>query len=295
MKIVKNLKLTIAAAVLLLVGQSVSAQKTLLFEVSKGGARPSYVYGTMHLNEPGFNACETKLSGYVAKCTTFSGELNMEEVQPTPELAMQMMMLGTPLASLYSSDDYAKVKTYLEEKLGPMAATIEQFKPFWIMATVMQIEEGMAADSIAVQDVVDARLQAAAKQSGLKISPLETIQEQMAAIDAIALKEQAQMLLESIGQDKDDLLEKMKSCYAKSDLDCMEDLYSDNRFTVGAEGVLVVNRNKTMHERLVKLIESGESVFCAVGALHLAGEEGLLELLRESGYAVKPVYYLPCN
>jgi len=205
-----------------------------------------------------------------------------------------MLMLNTSLSSLYTAEEYAKVKAYLEEKLGPMAAQLESFKPFWIMATVMQIDEGMTLDSTAVEQVVDARLQQSAKASGLKIQPLETIDEQMAAIDAIPLNEQAQMLLESIDQDEDELMDKMKACYTKADLDCMESLYNDNRFTSSAEGVLVVNRNKTMHERLLKLIESGESVFCAVGALHLAGEEGLIELLKESGYTVKPVNYLPC-
>lgn len=295
MNITKILKPTIAAAALLFFGHSVTAQKTLLFEVSKGNERPSYVFGTMHVDEPGFKACESKLSGYVAKCTAFSGELNMDDVQPTPELVMQMMMTTTSLKALYTAEEYAKVKSYLEEKLGPMAGQIEAFKPFWIMATVMQIDEGMTLDSTAVETVVDARLQEQAKAAGLKIQPLETVSEQMAAIDAISLKEQAQMLLESIDQDEEDLMDSMKSCYAAADLDCMTALYNDNRFTSGAEGVLVVNRNKTMHERLVALIESGESVFCAVGALHLVGEEGLVALLETSGYSVKPVYYLPCD
>ncbi|MGF1564609.1 MAG: TraB/GumN family protein [Flavobacteriales bacterium] len=295
MNIAKNLRSSIAAAVLLVVGHSATAQKTLLFEISKGNERPSYVYGTMHINEPGFNACEAKLSGYVAKCTTFSGELNMEDVQPTPELAMKMLMLNTSLSALYTVEEYAKVKAYLEEKLGPMAAQMESFKPFWIMATVMQIGERTALGTTDIGEVVDARLQQSAKASGLKIQPLETLDEQLGAIDGISLEEQAQMLLESIDQDEDELMDKMKACYTKADLDCMESLYNDNRFTSSAEGVLVVNRNKTMHERLLKLIESGESVFCAVGALHLAGEEGLIELLKESGYAVKPVNYLPCN
>lgn len=295
MIITKILKPTLAAAALLVLGQSVTAQKTLLFEVSKGDEPPSYVYGTMHLNEPGFNACEDKLSSYVGKCTTFSGELNMDEVEPSPELAMKMLMLTSSLSSLYAPEEYARVKAYLEEKLGPMATQIESFKPFWIMATVMQIDEGMKIDSTSVGEVVDARLQKTAKASGLRIQPLETIDEQMAAIDAISLKEQAQMLLESIDQGEDELMDKMKSCYAAADLDCMTELYNDNRFTSGAEGVLVVNRNKTMHERLVALLESDESVFCAVGALHLVGEEGLIELLKSSGYTVNPVYYRPCD
>ena len=54
------------------------------------------------------------------------------------------------------------------------------------------------------------------------------------------------------------------------------------------ERELIEKRNRTMHERAMPLIDGGNA-FIAVGALHLPGNTGLVELLRQSGYRVTPV------
>jgi uncharacterized protein YbaP (TraB family) len=51
------------------------------------------------------------------------------------------------------------------------------------------------------------------------------------------------------------------------------------------EGSLIIDRNHRMHERLLPVLDDG-GVFVGVGALHLSGETGLVELLRGSGYTV---------
>jgi uncharacterized protein YbaP (TraB family) len=173
-----------------------------------------------------------------------------------------------------------------------MAPNLEQLKPFWIMATIMQLSEGAMTNP---DDVIDVRLQRMAEGKGLKIKPLETIKEQMAAIDAIGLKEQAKMLLESIDQEEDEMMDEIKRCYAKANLSCIESVYNENKFDEGAEGSLIIERNQTMVKRLTTMINKGETVFCAVGALHLPGEKGLIYLLEAAGYTVEPIFYLPCD
>jgi uncharacterized protein YbaP (TraB family) len=54
------------------------------------------------------------------------------------------------------------------------------------------------------------------------------------------------------------------------------------------ERELIEKRNITMHRRALDLLKDG-NVFLAVGALHLPGDKGLVELLRQSGYKVTPV------
>jgi uncharacterized protein YbaP (TraB family) len=142
---------------------AVNAQQTLLFQVVKDKMTPpSYVYGTMHLSDASFNACESALAGYVSQCNVFSGELDLSNVEPTPELAMSMMMMGTSLESLYEPKDYAKVEAYLNLKLGALAPNLKQLKPFWIMTTIMQMEEGIGAKN---DDIIDIRLQKRAEEA----------------------------------------------------------------------------------------------------------------------------------
>ncbi len=274
--------------------QPMLGQETLLFKVTKENqTKPSYLYGTMHLSDESFNDCEDKLHTFLKQCDTFSGELDLSGIEPSPELAMSMIMLTPTLQSLYEPEDYKKVHDYLKKKFGDMTSGIERLKPFWIMSTAMQMEQGL---NVSKDDVIDIKLQDAAEKAGLTIQPLETLKEQMAAIDAISLKEQAQMLLDSIESDEeDDMMEEIKTCYSKGDLSCLERVYNENKMEEGAEGALIVGRNGVMTERLEKMISDGKSVFCAVGALHLPGESGLINTLRSQGFKVEPVFYRPCN
>jgi uncharacterized protein YbaP (TraB family) len=273
-------------------GIQTNAQQTLLFEISKSGQPTSYIYGTMHMKDQNFIDCEDKLAAYVKKANVFSGELDLNDVQPTAELAMSMLMVTTSLKGLYTEADYKKVKAHLEKKLGQMAGQIEMMKPFWIMSTLTAMNQ---EDNMKREDIVDIRLQAIAEKAGLEVKALETLEEQLAAINAISLKEQAKMLLESIEQEEDDMTEKIRACYAKSDLSCLEAVYNEQAFDSGAEAALITGRNKTMADRLASMMKEGKSVFSAVGALHLPGENGVIALLKAKGYTVKPVYYLPCK
>jgi uncharacterized protein YbaP (TraB family) len=54
--------------------------------------------------------------------------------------------------------------------------------------------------------------------------------------------------------------------------------------------ILLYNRNRNWVQKL-KTIMSEKSVTIAVGAGHLAGEKGVIKLLRKEGYTVKPVKY----
>jgi uncharacterized protein YbaP (TraB family) len=55
-----------------------------------------------------------------------------------------------------------------------------------------------------------------------------------------------------------------------------------------SDEALVSGRNRVMRDRLAPILAEG-GAFVAVGALHLSGEDGLVELLRRDGYAVMRV------
>ena len=51
--------------------------------------------------------------------------------------------------------------------------------------------------------------------------------------------------------------------------------------------ILVSRRNRTMTEKIEEYLTKGETYFIVVGAAHLVGKDGILERLREKGYAVE--------
>ncbi len=81
----------------------------------------------------------------------------------------------------------------------------------------------------------------------------------------------------------------MVDIYKKQQLDAMVTLFTKSEFGMGGyEDLLLLQRNKNWVGQL-KTIMKKESVFVAVGAGHLVGEKGLINLLKQEGYTVEPL------
>lgn len=307
-----NLKRKIASGAAIILGSVActvpsSAQESLLYEVRKPGAeQASYLYGTMHMVDETFNHCAVKIAPYLESCEVFSNEIDLNGIEQNLDIMQQMLLRdGVTLSSLYRADEYARIQAYLVEKFGPMGAMMETMQPFWILAITSQLDELTSeTDPVAqsTEEVVDAVLQSMATEKGLQISPLETIEEQMLAIQSIPMEEQAAALLDLVdsdgedGEDGENLeLKALRHCYAIGSLTCIAELFEENRLASGMEQALIGERNVTMGNRLAELLNSNQTVFCAVGALHLVGETGLIADMKRRGYSVKPIVYAPCD
>ncbi len=281
--------------------QPTVAQESLLYEVRKSGSEQvSYLYGTMHLVDETFNHCAVKIAPYLESCSVFSNEIDLNSAEQNAEIMSQMMLEdGVMLSSLYRADEYQRIQSFLVEKIGPMAGMIERMQPFWILAVTSQLEEVGATDvAPSTDEVVDVVLQNMATAKGIQVAPLETITEQMQAIQSIPMKEQAAALLEYVdgtGSEDEQSMKAMRHCYAIGSLTCISELFEANKLASGMEQALISERNVTMGNRLNELLSNDQSVFCAVGALHLVGETGLIADLQRRGFSVKPVVYAPCD
>jgi uncharacterized protein len=123
---------------------------------------------------------------------------------------------------------------------------------------------------------------------------IETIAEQLHAVDLIPLKEQAHMLLEetvkpdSGGMDMNDLLDVYKS----GNLDSLYSMYRKGELSNEFNKALITDRNHRMADRIDSIAHT-KSIFVAIGALHLPGPEGVLNLLRGKGYQTTPLFNRP--
>jgi uncharacterized protein YbaP (TraB family) len=81
----------------------------------------------------------------------------------------------------------------------------------------------------------------------------------------------------------------MLDFYKKQELDSIKNLVSKSEFGSDKyDDILLNNRNKNWVKQLNTIMKN-ESVFVAVGAGHLVGDEGLISLLRKEGYKVEPL------
>jgi uncharacterized protein YbaP (TraB family) len=133
-----------------------------------------------------------------------------------------------------------------------------------------------------------------AKKSGKTIKGLETMAYQLSIFDSIPYKLQAEQLAQYVKknqtpEDSRKEFAELERAYRTQDLKKMEQLTMEDDMGVARfTDLLLYNRNQNWVTKMEPLMKEGTSVF-AVGAGHLPGDKGILNLLRKMGYKVEPV------
>lgn len=262
--------------------------QSLLWKVSgKDLASPSYLYGTIHIQDKRVFQYDSTVVKAFQSCEAFAGELLLDQVDVKAVRASMMMPKGKVLSELLSKDDYRLLDSICKETVGVSVLFMNTTKPFFVMSTIQQMQ--MPKDE---SQPLDMYLLKEARQQGKSCYGLEDYLEQIKAIDAIKLKDQVQMMMENL---RDTLgyeaqYDTMLQAYLQFNLDKMSEIVEDPRNPANFENALVSKRNVTMAKGFVKIAKA-ETLFCAVGAAHLAGDKGVIALLRKKGYTVEPVVF----
>ncbi len=119
---------------------------------------------------------------------------------------------------------------------------------------------------------------------------LETVEFQIGLFDQIPYKVQAEMLLESInsGDEEDSVFKELIAKYKDQDVEALYEMMQDDESTAEFEDILLVKRNKNWIPQISNEM-TRQRTFFAVGAGHLGGPNGVINLLRKEGYQVKAV------
>ncbi|MDE6336288.1 MAG: TraB/GumN family protein, partial [Muribaculaceae bacterium] len=128
-------------------------------------------------------------------------------------------------------------------------------------------------------------------ETGKKIVPLETAEQQAALLfDFTPISLQAEALVEMLKdpQKSVDSAKKLTEAYMKQDLPAMLELSEKDDEHPEFMEALLDKRNADWLTKLPDIFNDG-STFVAVGALHLAGDKGVIEGLRKLGYTVTPM------
>ncbi|HEX4875048.1 MAG TPA: TraB/GumN family protein [Chitinophagaceae bacterium] len=169
-------------------------------------------------------------------------------------------------------------------RLKPMnvALTLSMIYLMRDNAATIQLYKGMPLDMYFAKTVL---------QSGKPVTELETVAEQSALLFDTDTPEKQAEGLKTFLRNKNTLQqlgnELLQSWFAH-DLQAMDRIYQETLKASGEKDYLIQQRNLNWMKQLPQLMKK-QSQFIAVGALHLAGENGLVKLLREAGYTVTPV------
>jgi hypothetical protein len=257
---------------------------SLLWKVSGNGLeKPSYLFGTIHIRDNRVFDLPDSVLPKIAECSAMA----IEMIPDNPMEALKYVMMdSTTLEQLLGKMDYDLLMNYLDRNnLAPMKLMFARMKPLFIssMITETKISKDRAQP-------LDLYLLDEAKKSGKKTFGVETLKEQVSAIDAIPLKEQAKMLMESITDTAkgDSLLPRMIELYVLQDMEGVLKLMNESEMSDNIETALLTKRNIVMAERIDSAARV-QNTFFAIGTAHLPGTEGVIALLRARGFSVTPV------
>ena len=267
----------------------------LVWKISGNGIqKPSYILGTHH-GCP-FNYCDSipGLMKAFDKVDNIIGEINMIEFsEMSPERmqkmqAMMMMPADTSLLSLFNEEETAKVNAWLKDEMGASLEMLSVMKPMTIMVTVQNKILTEMMPELATMTSIDKYMQTLGQSKGKTIGELETADYQMELLYANSLEEQADALLEMIDQgDSKKLMQQLTDAYKSQDLDTLWEIFQEQM--TGYEYDAIVKVRNLNWEKQMKEILPKQTTLFVVGAGHLPGEYGMINLLREAGYKVKPV------
>jgi uncharacterized protein len=266
-----------------------SLQNTLLWKISgKGLSKPSYLFGTMHI----LCADDAKLSDSMKAVIKQSDEVYFEiDISDMKGMMNSMKYMrmndNKKLSDILDSADYKKLKAYFE-KHSPMLpfSMLERFKPLFISSMIE--EEDLDCKATNGMEMI---IMQEAKEQNKKINGLETAEFQAGLFDSIPYEKQAQSLMNYLdsAEDYKKMTDTLAMAYKQQDLKRIDELTSkDDPSMNDYMDLLLYGRNRKWITILKDILPQKSFLF-AVGAGHLPGEQGVINLLRKNGYIVSPV------
>lgn len=277
---------------LLLLWCSVSVQaQSLLWEISGNGLKqPSYLFGTYHVLKDSYLGQNLRVKTAFTQAEGVVVE-TMIDSSAMLQMAMRSIMLNKSLPKLLSEADYKLVADEFQRTTGYDMMLFNQMKPI-VTATILGLSYVDSEDDTLRKftgQPLDLYFASEGKRAGKTITALETMEQQMSFLyDHDPVEKQAADLVTMV-RDKDKMRasgRQLTSLYLREDLAGMWKLSQEQEQKPGDMAYLVKDRNLNWMKQLPAKIAL-RPTFIAVGALHLPGPDGLLELLKKAGYVVK--------
>ena len=264
--------------------------KGLLWKIEKANIQPSYIFGTIHLDDARLTNLPAPVAKSFARSKSFTMEMIIDETSTQKFAASMFLDEGSDLKTLLGEPLYTQTTEAMLEYGVPSALT-ERSKPWALMLTLILPKEHQGA-------IVDDVLYQLALEQRKPVHQLESIEEQIAVFDGLPMEVQIGLLKQAVEHRNlvPGLMEKSIQAYLRRDLGEMWEIDNsmlENKADKALNDAFLqralYSRNTRMAERMEPRLSEG-AAFIAVGALHLYGDKGVLSLLKSRGYRVTRIY-----
>ncbi|MFD1258841.1 TraB/GumN family protein [Mucilaginibacter terrae] len=284
----KLIRITLICIGLVLTGTTLLQAQTkgLLWQISgKGIQQPTYLYGTVHLFDTSLYRIPQPVIDKLAQTKQVYFELDFGKLNPMEMLGYAMVKDSTQyLDKLLDSSSLRKLKELVKTSpmMQMMGPALYRLKPLFL--TSLLLNNGKAV-------TIDMEMYKQAKELKDSVGGLETVAEQMQALNAISITSQAKMMQDYLKTytSADATIKKLTEIYVKQDIEhLLEQMNDDAPLDAAFNEALLIKRNVVMANRIDSLVGK-TSTMIAVGAGHLGGPKGLIALLKQKGYQIKNV------
>lgn len=258
-----------------------SKPHTLLWKIqSKDGAHIAFLFGTIHMVCRNDFKFPSAVDSILPSCNKIFFEFNNQSDSTKKDLVRKLY--GSPeylLKNNFTDEQYISLSNLLRDSLHLNLDKAKNLKPLGAMFLVMQACVPCKLSNVGVETL----LREKAKTFALPVAGLENMAEAYSvASEDSAYAATTIQLINNLKKEQSSYGEMLK-LYQEADI------YSLQKISSASGGDLnVVKRNEKWLEKIEAQIKK-ETTFFAVGAAHLAGSGGLIELLRKDGFIVSPV------
>ena len=264
-----------------------SGNKHMLFRVRGPNGATLYLLGSVHLLSQDAAALPPQVDTAFEHAKTVSLETSFDSVQMR---AAELMMRGrfsngATLRSTLSPSAVPKVDSLLRS-YGLTLDQVNGFKPWFVSMLLSQV--AMQKMGFQAQFGVDMQLNARAKAAGKPVLGLESPDFQLGLCDGLSFADQEQMLVDATADDAAKDLTTIRDAWSVGNTAALDSLL--NRRLESAPGLrnaLLTSRNRNWVPKLEQLIKGKDDALVVVGAGHLVGKDGVLELLKAKGYTIE--------
>jgi uncharacterized protein YbaP (TraB family) len=250
--------------------------------------------GSMHVLRPSDYPLPQSVDGLIDRSELIVMEIDLDDVDAAAQqrliLETAMLPQGKVLADVVDADVYRRMAQNAAE-LGLELKALERFEPWFLAVTLLDI--GMRKLGFQAERGIEQYVLGQARRTGTAIAGLETLEFQMGLFDSLPPQSQQAMLEQTLAEidEAETVLSSMVDAWRDGELERLSaELLDDFDEFPGLYESLVTKRNQSWVPALERMLEDGRRHLVVVGALHLVGDDSVIELLRARGHDVERLH-----
>ena len=292
---------------ILAIVSTVVCNAQLLYKIShKNLEKPSYIVGTYHLAPATFIDSIPGAKAALEAVDVVCGEVVMSEMESRESQkkvqAAIMLPDGKSLTDVFTADEMQRLNAYMDKLLGMnldnpiLKSQMGKMTPMALSTQLQLVQYMKLTPNFNPMKLIDAHFQNVAKKAGKSVAGLETVDFQIEILyKGTTIERQKQQLLCMVDNDEYYALQmkELSAAFFAQDMQALLDVTEEKMgnqcdTTPQEEEALIYGRNAAWAGKMPAMMGEASTLF-VVGAAHLPGEKGVLELLKAKGYTVEAV------